>query len=142
MQLVRCMAFEPNQYIMGYETRLYIGLLHEKMLATDPGRYVRKLAMIEIDAPIFTGTFIEEKDKEVPVYLIADGDANPDEMLADDKYGSQLYAINPQKIQAKLLIFQGLKEYPMAFAAAQFLRSLIMDYAKTRWELVCVLYGH
>ena len=127
---------------MGYETRLYIGFLREKLMATDPGRYVRKIAMIEIDAPVFSDTFIDEKDKETPVYVFADSDADPDEIISDDKYKRQLYAIDPMKVQRRLLNYPELKSYPLAFAAAQLLPTLIRDYSGNFTPLVCILYGH
>ena len=122
---------------MGYETRLIVGFMSSgKILDGDHGRYVIKIADIDLCKACFSYTFIDEADKENPVNTSIDGNEN----CWKDLYGAELYGVDPKKVLAKMKQANKHEGYRRYRAAIPMLESLIEDFKNQ--ELTCILYGH
>lgn len=122
---------------MGYDTRLIIGYLSSgKIMESDHGRYVIKIAEIDLCKSTFSYTYIDEADKQNPVNTSLDGNEN----CWKDLYGSELYGIDPKKVLAEMEKAEKIESYRRYRAAIPMLKSLIKDFEGQ--ELTCILYGH
>lgn len=125
---------------MGYETRLIVGFMSSgQIMKGDHGRYVIKIADIDLCKSCFHSTIIDESDKANPVNTSLDGDSN----CWKDLYGNELFGVDPvavlhamEKANKSLASEGGYRRYR---AAIPMLESLIKDFEGQ--ELTCILYG-
>jgi hypothetical protein len=128
---------------MGYETRLYIGEVHNSFIKgsqknTEDCDYFGIIAMIDLcKTGIFTPNNGEPEKNTRKVYIYGtDGDTQ----ITKDCYGDQLFAIEPKDVLQKMIEANKQEKYRRYEAAIPLLKALIKSFPKG--TLKCILYGY
>lgn len=123
---------------MGYETELIIGKLTDRKGSKNKDcNYVIPIAQIDLCKSVFYDTCLDKETDTNKVYIYeSDGDTE----MSKDKYGAQLFAIDPNRVLKMMQDEQIKGKYRRYSAAIPLLKSLIKDFKKE--NLTCILYGH
>jgi hypothetical protein len=122
---------------MGYETRLFVGRVHEQIPGKGNAKYFEVMAVLEIGKWVFDNSYIDEEDKSIKCFLVYDSD----EECYKDKYNSDLYALAADKVLA-ILKNERKSDIPECSAAASYLETILKHYNKTTVKIKCLLFGH
>lgn len=121
---------------MGYETKLIIGQLTDMEGHKNKDcKYVSVIAEINLCKSVFSDTWIDkEKDTEKVYFYEGENE------IVTDKYGSQLFAVNPKEVLKMMVEANKVEKYRRYSAAIPMLSSLIKSFKNQK--LTCILYGY
>ena len=123
---------------MGYETKLIIGIKTDmKGFINKDANFVIEVASIDLSKSHFPDTQLNKEEDTELVYIYG-SDGNTE--IVEDRYGSRLYAIEPNKVLKFMQEHNKKEKYRRYTAAIALLKSLIKDFREG--ELTCILYGH
>lgn len=122
---------------MGYETKLIIGTLtNSKGFKNKKCDWLNEIASIYLSKCCFYDTYINKDTDTHKVFIYA---SDGDKEIATDKYGNQLFAIDPTQVLNMMIEDNAKQQYRRYNAAIPLLQSLIYSFND---DLKCILFGY